>query len=403
MFRVRPHGIVALIALAALSTSACGSSGGQDKESSAGIPKGPIVIGAAIAKTGWLNTFDAPALASLKLAVKEMNADGGVAGHQLKVVEADMKSDPAQAGPAAKRVLDEGAQMVLAPCDYDTGGAVARTASDAGVISFSTCSQSLKWGVQGIGQYTYTPGASALNEGYLMADFADGQGWKDTVVLVDTSLSYNNEVCQGYLDREKKLGGKVTKITFQNDDASISSQIDAIRASGADAIAFCSEPPGGASAVRQLRAASIDMPIVSMQGMDGEFWLDAVPNLSDFYWAAYTTISGEDPRPAVNEFLAKYEKEYGEQPLSQLALTGYANMQLWKSAVEEAKTTDAAAVAKVLNGYKDFPTVVGPVTFTKDVHITMGREMVFQKYVNGQAKFVSLLKPQDTPPFKLGD
>jgi len=39
-----------------------------------------------------------------------------------------------------------------------------------------------------------------------------------------------------------------------------------------DAIVFCSYLPGGSSAIRQIRAAGIDLPILASSTFDGTYW-----------------------------------------------------------------------------------------------------------------------------------
>jgi branched-chain amino acid transport system substrate-binding protein len=61
-------------------------------------------------------------------------------------------------------------------------------------------------------------------------------------------------------------GGKIVdRDTFKNSDASLASQVTRLRTAMAagkvDAIVFCSYLPGGSSAIRQIRAAGIDLPI----------------------------------------------------------------------------------------------------------------------------------------------
>jgi branched-chain amino acid transport system substrate-binding protein len=62
--------------------------------------------------------------------------------------------------------------------------------------------------------------------------------------------------------------------TFLNSDASIDAQITRINGLSAepDVIMFCSYAPGGPSAIRQLRAAGIDQPIITGESMDGDYW-----------------------------------------------------------------------------------------------------------------------------------
>ena len=68
--------------------------------------------------------------------------------------------------------------------------------------------------------------------------------------------------------------GIVGSDTFKNDDASIASQITRIKAlpKEPDAIMLCSYAPGGASAVRQIRAAGIQ----SLTGEDALAFFDAI-------------------------------------------------------------------------------------------------------------------------------
>ena len=69
---------------------------------------------------------------------------------------------------------------------------------------------------------------------------------------------------------------------------------------------LASFPPGGVSATRQLRAAGINQPLLGSESWDGDFWLEGVPNLSDFYLVTYGSVFGNDPRPDVAEFMKKF-------------------------------------------------------------------------------------------------
>ena len=53
------------------------------------------MIGAAIAKTGYLAPYDAT-FAAVEQLVKETNAQGGIDGHKVRVVQADTHSDPSR-------------------------------------------------------------------------------------------------------------------------------------------------------------------------------------------------------------------------------------------------------------------------------------------------------------------
>jgi branched-chain amino acid transport system substrate-binding protein len=132
---------------------------------------------------------------------------------------------------------------------------------------------------------------------------------------------------------------------------------------------LCTFLPGGGSATRQIRAAGIDLPIVNGSSMDGTYWLDAVPNLSNFYVPVQASIYGDDPRPEINELIKRYTEKFKEPPVTQYAFPIYAWLQLWARAVEKAGTTDATKVVAVMNTFKDEPTILGPRSFSSTLHI----------------------------------
>ena len=59
-------------------------------------------------------------------------------------------------------------------------------------------------------------------------------------------------------------------------------------------------------------------------------------------------------------------------------------MQLWGRAVTEAGTTDAKAVVKVMETYKDQPTILGPRSFSHELHIQAQVPMLVEEVSGGQ-------------------
>lgn len=365
----------------------------------------PIVIGAAIAKSGFIGPFDGPPFTGIQIAVDDINAAGGVLGQQIEVVSADTKSDRALGVRAAEQVLDQGADMVVASCDYDYGSPAALTAQRADKISFSTCTASVKWGVQGIGTYAYTPGTATVTEGYSNAEFAHNKmDWKKAFVLTDESATYNKEICGAFSKHFGEIGGtEVGSLTFKSDDASIASQINEIKRSDADFLQLCAQPPPGVTALRQIRAAGIDIPILSVDVMDGDYWMEATPDLSGFYYPSYAgSIFGDDPRQEVNDFLAKWKEKTGDdKPDNSYALMGYALVEMYVEAIKRAGTIDSAAVAAELDKFTDVDTLVGPTTFTDQVHVSMDRPYAYMQVENGKHKFVDYFGPETIPPFEI--
>ena len=127
---------------------------------------------------------------------------------------------------------------------------------------------------------------------------------------------------------------------------------------------MCTLPPGGASAIRQIRAAGIQTPILANVGMTDDYWISATPDLSNFYNPTMMSIFGDDPSPKVQEFVAAYTKKYGTRVPQAYASVGYLVIQAWSTAVKRAGTTDAKAVVAELEKFKDEDLLLGPTTFT---------------------------------------
>src|SRR6266540_5987115 len=84
--RIMKHKLFALFVIAALFLSACGATAGGGAQES-------IKIGGGFALTGAESSLDLPAANGAKLAVKEINAAGGVLGRQINFIVHDTKYD----------------------------------------------------------------------------------------------------------------------------------------------------------------------------------------------------------------------------------------------------------------------------------------------------------------------
>ena len=222
----------------------------------------PIKVGFSIAKSGYMAAYDLPALNGALLKIGMINAGGGLLGRPIETVVLDMKTDAALSAKTGAELADMGVDLIVTDSDYDLGAPAALAAKEAGILAFATGAADPKMGVQGVGWQTFTGNGAAQLEGIVMAEFGfKEKGWKKAFVLEDQLLEYNKSGCAGFEAAWKDLGGTIAdQDVFMNQDPSIASQIARIKGSGAEVIYLCSLPPGGASAVRQIRAAGIDLP-----------------------------------------------------------------------------------------------------------------------------------------------
>ncbi|MCC8975341.1 ABC transporter substrate-binding protein [Bradyrhizobium brasilense] len=332
-----------------------------------------IVVGFATAASGFMQAYDKPAQDAALIRIEEINKAGGLLGKKIKPVFADTKTDQAEGAKAGLAVLDQGADLVIVSCDYDFGAPAALQAQAAGKVSFFLCAESIKAGIPGVGPFSFSASVLAPVQGATMSEWAyTKKNARSFYRLLDSWTVYNKGICDGFdwmLPRlkEAKLVGSDT---FKNDDASIASQITRIKSlpKEPDAIMLCTMMPGAVSAIKQIRAAGIKSMILNGSGVDGSYWMNAVPDLSNFYIPVQGSVYGDDPNPKVNEFNKKYKEVTGGDPSSQYVYPGYVLIDVWAKAVERAKSTDAAAVVAELEKMNNESTLFGPRTFTKDIH-----------------------------------
>ncbi len=347
-----------------------------------------IVIGFAIAKSGWVEAYDTPAVTAARIRIDEINEAGGLLGRQISWIEADTKSDQEQSARAGLQLVDEGADMMVVSCDYDFGAPAALSAEGNDLISFFLCAEDIKAGIQGVGPNSYSGSVLAAVQGATVAEWSYNERDARTgYVLLDTTIEYDKGICDGFNWMFPQLDGTeiVGEDTFKNDDPSIASQITRIQAldEEPDVIMLCSYIPGAASAVRQIRAAGIESIILNGSAVDGSYWLDAAPDLSAFIVPVQGSIYGDDPRPEVEAFNVKYEEATGSRPASQYAYPGYVLIDLWAKAVERAGTIETEAVTAELEKMDNEPTIFGPRTFTPEIHHQNSAEMQIIEITGG--------------------
>ena len=361
-----------------------------------------IVLGFAVAQSGLIQPYDADGTKMAQLWIDQTNAQGGLLRKQLKAVFADTKSDRAEGAKAGQTVVHEGAAVVVVSCDFDFGAPAALQAQRAGVISVSLCAGDPKMGVLGVGPLSFTASMAAQAEGAALAQYSlNEKKFSTGYVLLDNSIEYDKSLCGGYEWLFPLKGGKIVgRDTFKNADPSIASQVTrlagVVRTQKVDEIILCSYVPGGASAIRQIRAAGIDLPIMSGVGMDGTFWLELVPHLKDYYVAVQASIF-DDPRPSVKALDDTFKAKYGTRPINQHAFPIYAWLQLWAKAVAKTGTTDGKVVVADMETYKQEPTALGPRSFSHDTHIQVALPLVINEINDGVGKVVATEEVPDIP------
>ncbi|HVY78829.1 MAG TPA: ABC transporter substrate-binding protein [Solirubrobacterales bacterium] len=388
---------ITVLALALVASLIVGCGGDSNADTaSAGLPK-TITIGAAIAKSGYLAPYDA-SIAAVEQLVRETNARGGIDGSKLKLVQVDNRSDPQQAPIAAQKAIEGGADVLLFSGEAFTAAAAAPVAEENDALNFTLAANEPGFGPPTTGRLSFSPYPSLLGEASADATFLHAKGFEHPFLFRDTAIIYGKADCSAFEQAWERLGGGdiAGSADFKNEDESIASQVAQLKHSDADVVMMCSYPPGGAAAVKQIRAAGIDLPIMAAGAFDGVYWLKGIPNTEDIYVALNGSSYDPPNRVAANLF-ERLEAKGVETDVSSVLLSAYAAGQLIVAAIRETGTLDGNALADALEG-KPHRTVLGKVTYTKDDHYPSASWPIYV-FANGKPKMVTKVTPHFIPEY----
>lgn len=383
-----------LLASVLVFSSGCGSD--DESTASSGLPQ-EIVIGAAIAKTGFVAPWDAN-IAAVEQLVEETNARGGIDGHKLRLIQVDTRSDPQQAVVAVTKVIEQGADVLFMTGEALTAAAGAPVAEEHDKLNLAVVNEP-GYGPPTTGRLSFGISRSLLSEASAGATFLDQRGIKRPFLFRDTSLIYGKAHCSAFRQAWEKLGGSIAgSADFKNSDESIASQVNDLERSQADAVVMCSYPPGGAAAIKQIRASGNSLPILGAGSFDGTFWLKGIANTDDIY-VALMGSTYDPPTPATAKLFKTLENKGVETDVSNAVLAFYNGGQLIVQAIEETGTVDGNSLADALEE-RDHKTIIGEVEYeTDDHHINNGSWPIYV-YSGGEPKLVTEVTPQFMPEYR---
>jgi ABC-type branched-subunit amino acid transport system substrate-binding protein len=169
-----------------------------------------------------------------QLAVDEINASGGVLGHQVTLVTQDTAADPADAVPAAQQEINVDHVVAIVGPTSITAGVVLPLAQKANIPD-------LMFGGGAIFDHNTNPyffrmSPSDSEQSDAMAVYAHSKGW-NTIALAFGAGSGSQPLVQPLLDAAKAMGMQVVaNVTFTAGQSSYRSEITKLFAGHPQAI-----------------------------------------------------------------------------------------------------------------------------------------------------------------------
>jgi branched-chain amino acid transport system substrate-binding protein len=363
---------------------------------------GEILIGGAVCLTGVQAPLDEPGFKGAQVAIKQINDAGGLLGEPVRFLNIDGKSDPVTVGNAAVELIDQGAQLIVAPCDFDFGGPASREAQDAGIVGISMCASDPLYSSWSLGDKQFTLSMWNTTMGATGADYAfTERGWKTAYVVTDQFIAYTKSLSKYFVEHFQTLGGEILlEDTYTNGDNDFSAQLARLQALGQrpDVIFISSYGTDIATIIRSIREVGIDSPVMGGDSYDDAAIFEALGERfgSEIYFVTHTWM-GPEAHPDMPAFIEAYTEMHGSPPGTSFVATGYDTVMLMAKAVEIAGTTDGDAVAQALTS-NEFDLLTGKLTYrsAEEGHAP-DKAAVIIALTEGKPSFLGWRTPENPP------
>ena len=370
---------------ATLLLAACG--GGKEKVKEAETVK----IGCTAPLTGPLAIYGVTSTNGSKLAMDEINKNGGILGKQVEFTVLDSKGDPTEAITAYNRLVDEGIVAFIGDAPSKPTLAIAEVAAQDNMPMITP--NGTQFNITEAGPNVFRTCFTDPYQGVVLANFAKNNLKVETVaILVNNSSDYSDGVSKAFLEQAEKLGLKVVaKEGYSDGDKDFRAQLTKILPTNPEVLVIPDYYEQAALITVQAREVGLKSTFIGPDGWDGvakTLDASAYGAVENSYFTNHYSL--EDQSPKVQNFVKAYKEVYNEDPSSFAALS-YDSAYMMKAAIEKAGTTEKQAVIDALKEL-NYDGVTGHLTF--DEKNNPVKDVTVLKIVNGEYTFDSVVKPE---------
>jgi branched-chain amino acid transport system substrate-binding protein len=328
----------------------------------------------------------------VKLAVKEINAAGGLFGRQIAYSATDTQSQPGVAKALAAKAVDQGVPLVVGPVFSGSilvSMAETRKAEIPNMIGGEAAAITQQ-GNPYVFRASFTQAAAMPK---VVRYFAETVKTKSVAVMY-----VNNDFGKGGRDVVTKALEAanikvVADISTEQSQVDFSAAVLRAKQANADALFVYLNEEESARLLKELRKQGYDKPIIGESTLTNEKVIELAGDAANGV-VAHVGLTADAPNPTVQTFLKKYEAEYKSRP-DHNAIKGYTGAHAMKAVQDKVGKLDQKAFAKAMHGAvisaKDYPGVLFDVRY--DDKGDLDRESFIVKVVNGRSQVVETLKP----------
>lgn len=369
------------------------------------VAEDTIKIGGGFDLSGAESSLDLPAANGAKLAVKEINAAGGVLGKQIDFIVRDSKYQMDTTAQIAQQFVEEDqVSAVVGFTDSDSVLAAGPILQEANIPFITAGATSPKLPDQ-IGDMLFLACFGDNVQAAAGAEFGFKKFGGTAYLLWDKGVEYTTLLAAYFKARYTELGGSIVlEDSYEDQATDFSAQITKIKALSEQPSFYyiAAMPYNVGPVVKQLREAGLTGPVIGGDGYDTPDLVSVAGDASEnVFFSTHALMDKDIGTDGIKKFIAAYNAEYGHDPENAFAALGYDAMYLLVDAIKRAGSTDATAIQQALLQTKDFPGITGSITYANGAHVPQkGVTMIGVK--GGKFTLAEEVVPEKVPPADLG-
>ena len=314
-----------------------------------------------------------------KLAVEEINKNGGVGGKQLTLEFQDSQGDPESAVNAYGKLMDDGMQVSLGTVFSGEMASVTAAAREDDILLLTPSGSNDKC-IDGNDKafrvcfYDSYQGAAAAE--YI----CDNQLATEVGVLYESDYDYSVGLYNAFVEKAGELNLTIKETqTFTTTTATdFSTQIDALVASGVKVVFIPIYAEEASTFLTQAKGKfAEDVYFFGGDGLDGILGKVSQDVTIADNVLMMTPFAADSTDPKVQAFVKAYEEAYGATP-DQFAADAYDAVYTVKAAVEAAGSTSGADLAAAMTSLT-VEGVTGTMTWNADGNTNKAASAILYK------------------------
>jgi branched-chain amino acid transport system substrate-binding protein len=328
----------------------------------------------------------------LEMAVKEINATGGVLGKKLELSINDTTTNPGVALALTKKAIDNDVFAIFGPV-FSGSIIVSMKESEKAKIPNWTGGEAANITMQG-NPYIFRTSFTQATAMPKVANYISKQAKVKNLAIV----YINNDFGKGGLDMIKKaLTGSgtsiVSEVSIDPGQVDFSAAVIKTKQANSDAVFVYVNEDESARILRELRKQGWSKPIIGETTLTGQKVIDLAGEAATGA-VAHVGLTVDAPMPEMLKFKAQFYQNY-KYISDHNGIKGYTGAYTLKAALEKAGKVDRVAVAQAMKGLfvsaKKYPGVIMDATY--DEKGDVDRESFLVQVKNGRQEVIETLPP----------